>query len=265
MLRCMEPLADIIEHGDQVNAQCCWIAHLRYRLGHAAVHVGMARALVTIVATTALCTTAAWLHSEAPGFQWMAGSGTRSRNAILRPAEFLQTIRGRRYATAVNGMVVPDIAVPLPLPPALHGPFEQAPRDARTLYQVHTAPALTGATVKVTHTQEPAQPMTTALRKYIYLADLKQADPKAFYRLLLSDLPQTLPFVYTPTVGDACQQFNTIFQNRKVPGLYVRYTDRGHIREVWLLLCVPATTSAPGHGLVATVVVWWVGGGGGQW
>ena len=39
--------------------------------------------------------------------------------------------------------------------------------------------------------------------KYLHLRDLQQADPAAFFRLLCANTEEVLPFVYTPTVGEA--------------------------------------------------------------
>jgi len=42
-------------------------------------------------------------------------------------------------------------------------------------------------------------------------------DLDGFYRLVLSDLPGILPYVYTPTVGEGCQQLDVLFQGRQIP------------------------------------------------
>jgi malate dehydrogenase (oxaloacetate-decarboxylating)(NADP+) len=54
---------------------------------------------------------------------------------------------------------------------------------------------------------------------------LSRDNPALFYRLLLAEMEEILPLVYTPTVGEACQQYHRI----GVPtyGLYLRATDRG--------------------------------------
>ena len=51
-----------------------------------------------------------------------------------------------------------------------------------------------------------------------------------FYRLLRDHIAETMPIVYTPTVGEACQRFSEIY--RRPRGLFVSYPDREHLREV---------------------------------
>jgi len=70
------------------------------------------------------------------------------------------------------------------------------------------------------------------LTKHAHLLSLRETDPDAFYALTLANLQEILPLVYTPTVGEGCQKFDRIFQNRDVPGLYVPITDKGRVRQV---------------------------------
>jgi malate dehydrogenase (oxaloacetate-decarboxylating)(NADP+) len=70
----------------------------------------------------------------------------------------------------------------------------------------------------------------TDLGKYIYLAALSDNDETLFFRVLMSDPPRFMPLVYTPTVGDACQQFGHIL--RRPRGLYLSIKRRGRFREI---------------------------------
>ena len=68
------------------------------------------------------------------------------------------------------------------------------------------------------------------LDKHIYLRALQDRNETLFYRVLRDHIPETMPIVYTPTVGVACQRFSEIY--RRPRGLFVSYPDRERLREV---------------------------------
>jgi hypothetical protein len=51
------------------------------------------------------------------------------------------------------------------------------------------------------------------LNKYIYMENLHSMNVKLFYKVLLDNVVELLPILYTPTVGEACQKFGSIFRN----------------------------------------------------
>ncbi|KAG9315927.1 hypothetical protein JVU11DRAFT_3578 [Chiua virens] len=77
---------------------------------------------------------------------------------------------------------------------------------------------------------EQLRSKSASLEKYIYLNGLKGRDSNLFYDILLGNMAEMIPVLYTPTVGEACVQYSHIW--RRPEGLYVSIQDKGHIRDI---------------------------------
>ena len=67
------------------------------------------------------------------------------------------------------------------------------------------------------------------IEKYIFLAALQSRNERLFHRVLIDNIVELMPVVYTPTVGQACKEFAHIFRQTK--GFYITPEDRGRVRE----------------------------------
>jgi malate dehydrogenase (oxaloacetate-decarboxylating) len=72
---------------------------------------------------------------------------------------------------------------------------------------------------------------TNDLDRHVFLRALQDRNETLFYRLLHEQLVETLPIIYTPVVGEACQQFSRIYSKQR--GLFIAYPDRAHIDTIF--------------------------------
>ena len=70
----------------------------------------------------------------------------------------------------------------------------------------------------------------TDFERYAFLRELQDTNETLLYALLVRNLEEMLPLVYTPTVGEGCQRFSEIWH--KPRGLFLSYPNKNRIREI---------------------------------
>ena len=91
-------------------------------------------------------------------------------------------------------------------------------------------PRVSSVEEQISRLEEVIASQPTALGKYLILDGIHSSDEIAFFRLVIKNIEEYMPLIYTPTVGEACQKFSHIF--RYARGLYVSINDRGRVREL---------------------------------
>ncbi len=107
--------------------------------------------------------------------------------------------------------------------------FTEEERDALGIRGL-LPPRVISQEEQVMRVLESVRRKPTDLGKYITLMALHDRNQTLFYRVLMENLEEMMPIIYTPTVGQACLEYAHIF--RKARGFFIAAKDRGRIREI---------------------------------
>jgi malate dehydrogenase (oxaloacetate-decarboxylating) len=86
--------------------------------------------------------------------------------------------------------------------------------------------------------------LSTPIEKYRFMRDLQDTNETLFYSLLTHHVEETLPIVYTPTVGEGCQKFSDLW--RRPRGLFLSYPNKDRIEQIF---------SSPHYDAIRCIVV----------
>lgn len=83
--------------------------------------------------------------------------------------------------------------------------------------------------IQVKRVMHALRNMSTDLERYSNLTVLQERNEKLFYRVVIDNIEEIMPIIYTPTVGQACTEFSHIFRLSR--GFYITPEDKGDIRK----------------------------------
>lgn len=107
--------------------------------------------------------------------------------------------------------------------------FTETERDALGLRGL-LPPRVASLEQQVARVLENVREMPTPLTQYRYLTSLLDRNTTLFYRVVVDNLDEMMPIIYTPTVGQACQEYGHVFQQAR--GLFISIEDRGRVIDV---------------------------------
>ncbi len=104
--------------------------------------------------------------------------------------------------------------------------------DERTAFALHglLPPHISTLDEQVDRMLQALRKFETQLERYLFLRELQDSNETLFYALLTGNLAELLPLVYTPTVGEACQEFSHYWQYPR--GLFLSWLHGDTIKEI---------------------------------
>jgi hypothetical protein len=102
--------------------------------------------------------------------------------------------------------------------------FNDAERDALGLHGL-LPPRVFSAAQRALHIIDNVRRKPNNLEKYLYITGLQNRNESLFYRVLIDNMEELTPIIYTPTVGQGCLEYSMIFSESC--GIFITKYDRG--------------------------------------
>ena len=148
--------------------------------------------------------------------------------ALLRKSKFSDATERMKFQSRMSGF--PTGVALLRNPDLNKGTaFTEAEREALGLRGL-LPPRVHGIDEQLLRVLGNLRRKPTDLEKYIFLISLQDRNKTLFYRVLLDNIEELMPVVYTPTVGQACLEYGNIF--RRPRGIFITANDRGQVVDL---------------------------------
>jgi malate dehydrogenase (oxaloacetate-decarboxylating) len=104
--------------------------------------------------------------------------------------------------------------------------------EERTAFGLHglLPPHISTLAEQTTRRLQAVRRFETDLERYLFLRGLQDVNETLFYALLTGNLAELLPLVYTPTVGEGCQEYSHYHYYPR--GLFLSWPHRDIIKDI---------------------------------
>ncbi len=104
--------------------------------------------------------------------------------------------------------------------------------EERTAFSLHglLPPHVSTLDEQIERRLQGVRKFETNLERYLFLRGLQDRNETLFYALLTQNLAELLPLVYTPTVGEGCQEYSHYSYYPR--GLFLSWPHRNIIKEI---------------------------------
>jgi malate dehydrogenase (oxaloacetate-decarboxylating) len=107
--------------------------------------------------------------------------------------------------------------------------FTEVERDAFDLHGL-LPPSIGVLDEHISRRLQVLRSFATDLERYSFLRGLHDLNETLFFALVMQNLEEMLPLVYTPTIGAGCQQFSRLF--RKPRGLFLSLPHKKRLKKI---------------------------------
>lgn len=104
--------------------------------------------------------------------------------------------------------------------------FKSGERD-RLRFRGLLPPRVTNMQIQKERVLQEIRVEESMIRKHVILEDLHDTNETLYHRILVDHMEEMAPIIYTPTVGQACNEF--ALRYRRPRGMYFSADDRGHM------------------------------------
>ena len=104
--------------------------------------------------------------------------------------------------------------------------------EERTKYKLHglLPPTINSPESQLARALQNMRRKYYDIERYVFLTSLQGRNERLFYQLVINNIEEVMPLIYTPTVGQACKEFGRLF--RRPRGMYLSYNQKGHIKSI---------------------------------